>query len=402
MKKAIRIQIPEPCHEDWQKMTPTEKGKFCGVCTKEVIDFSTKADEDLVKILSKSNNLCGRFKKSQLNREVKLERKSGYKLAPYAASLLLPLSLLSTNEVSSNKSNASDKPLTSLGIGRFSTPIRAIIHTVGKVMDASGNPLADVLIMSNESKKQVKSDHDGKFTITTMDHEILSFQKDGFQSQEIELGKSSSEKNISMVSEIYETSIMGGLSEVIIIEEQLTSEVVEIENVCEKISDDEVSEIEDMGDIIQVEEISEAIIIKGTVTDEFKLPLPGVNVIIKGTSIGTQSDFDGNYSIETKANQTLQFSYVGFDSKDIQISNISNNINVQLEEGDFLGGIVVVGIMDWDGDPIEPVDTKLLDEENRREWKAAIKKASENERAFKRIKLARKKAARKLKRSQRK
>jgi TonB-dependent starch-binding outer membrane protein SusC len=52
--------------------------------------------------------------------------------------------------------------------------------------------------------------------------------------------------------------------------------------------------------------------ISGTVTDDINLPLPGVNIIIKGTTSGTQSDFDGNYSITAEVGQTLVFSYVGF------------------------------------------------------------------------------------------
>ena len=45
--------------------------------------------------------------------------------------------------------------------------------------------------------------------------------------------------------------------------------------------------------------------ISGTVTDDSALPLPGVNIIVKGTTNGTQSDFDGNYSIATEVGQTL-------------------------------------------------------------------------------------------------
>ena len=40
MKKPIAITIPKPCHEDWTSMTPTEQGKHCAVCSKEVIDFT--------------------------------------------------------------------------------------------------------------------------------------------------------------------------------------------------------------------------------------------------------------------------------------------------------------------------------------------------------------------------
>ena len=49
--------------------------------------------------------------------------------------------------------------------------------------------------------------------------------------------------------------------------------------------------------------------VSGTVTDANGLPLPGVSIVIKGTSTGTQSDFDGKYSIKALTNQVLVFSF---------------------------------------------------------------------------------------------
>ncbi|WP_285654358.1 DUF4139 domain-containing protein [Allomuricauda sp. NBRC 101325] len=68
----------------------------------------------------------------------------------------------------------------------------------------------------------------------------------------------------------------------------------------------------------------------GTITDKSGNPLPGVNVIIKGTSTGTQSDFDGNYSLDVPMGQELSFSYVGMHSQDMPI--YSSIINVSMEE----------------------------------------------------------------------
>lgn len=82
--------------------------------------------------------------------------------------------------------------------------------------------------------------------------------------------------------------------------------------------------------------------ITGTVTDDTGLPLPGANVIIKGTSTGTQSDFDGNYTISANVGQTLTFSYVGFDTKEVKVGT-QNKIDITLEPGESLSEVVVTG-----------------------------------------------------------
>ncbi|MCW8981832.1 MULTISPECIES: SusC/RagA family TonB-linked outer membrane protein [Altibacter] len=82
--------------------------------------------------------------------------------------------------------------------------------------------------------------------------------------------------------------------------------------------------------------------ITGTVTDDVGLPLPGANIIIKGTSTGTQSDFDGNYSINANVGQTLTFSYIGFETKEVVVGT-SNTINVEMQAGSVLETVVVTG-----------------------------------------------------------
>ncbi len=68
------IRIPEPCHEDWNKMQPDDKGKFCGSCSKSVFDFSNKTDNEIKDILiaHKGQHVCGHFKKSQVNRPLNI------------------------------------------------------------------------------------------------------------------------------------------------------------------------------------------------------------------------------------------------------------------------------------------------------------------------------------------
>ena len=71
--------------------------------------------------------------------------------------------------------------------------------------------------------------------------------------------------------------------------------------------------------------------ISGTVTDQDNIPLPGVNILVEGTTNGTQTDFDGNYTIKGSEGQTLLFSFIGQKSIS-QLIGAGNTINVQMEE----------------------------------------------------------------------
>ncbi len=83
--------------------------------------------------------------------------------------------------------------------------------------------------------------------------------------------------------------------------------------------------------------------ISGTVSDESGLPLPGVNILVKGTTSGTQTDFDGKYSINAKAGDILSFTYVGLKAQEATVG-ASNTINVTMaEDAAVLDEVIVVG-----------------------------------------------------------
>src|SRR5690606_39416244 len=83
--------------------------------------------------------------------------------------------------------------------------------------------------------------------------------------------------------------------------------------------------------------------VSGTITDGTGQPLPGANVLVKGTTTGTQSDFDGNYSIQAKAIDVLIFSYIGFTAQSVPVGD-NNTIDVTLNEDTaLLDEVVVIG-----------------------------------------------------------
>lgn len=83
--------------------------------------------------------------------------------------------------------------------------------------------------------------------------------------------------------------------------------------------------------------------ITGNVQDENGMPLPGVNVMVNGTNIGTTTDFDGNYTITVQEpGQTLIFSFIGFATQEIEVDN-QTLINITLaEDQQALDEVVVV------------------------------------------------------------
>lgn len=73
--KKHKINIPKPCHEDWNKMTQEEKGRFCGVCNKTVIDFTQMSEQEVEAFFKKpAVSLCGRFRKEQLKNTKVLQK----------------------------------------------------------------------------------------------------------------------------------------------------------------------------------------------------------------------------------------------------------------------------------------------------------------------------------------
>ncbi len=83
--------------------------------------------------------------------------------------------------------------------------------------------------------------------------------------------------------------------------------------------------------------------VSGTVTDGSGIPLPGVNILVQGTASGTQSDFDGNYTIEAAQGSNLVFTYVGFSDQIVNVGT-ENTYDMQMEAGESLDAVVVTAL----------------------------------------------------------
>jgi len=87
---------------------------------------------------------------------------------------------------------------------------------------------------------------------------------------------------------------------------------------------------------------AQSITIKGTITDTEGMPLPGANILQKGTQNGSVSDFDGLYTISAPKGSTLVYSFIGFTPKEVVVEN-QTTINISLAGANTLDEVVIVG-----------------------------------------------------------
>ena len=197
----IIVKIPDPCHEDWNKMSPTEKGKFCNVCTKEVVDFSAKSDEEIIKYLTNNGNLCGRFHQSQLDRKLIADRKKRNHWLSYAASLLLPMALFSNekikkdfNIVKTTQVDASTyKSLNISSLQRKAIATHKIqqeqFTITGTITDDTGMPLPGATVLIKGTNVGKTTDFDGNYKIDVKAEDILVISYVGFANKEIHINE---------------------------------------------------------------------------------------------------------------------------------------------------------------------------------------------------------------------
>jgi len=84
-------------------------------------------------------------------------------------------------------------------------------------------------------------------------------------------------------------------------------------------------------------------LVSGIVTDVANQPLPGVNVLVKGTNVGTQTDFEGKFSIKASSTETLVFNFIGMKSQEIVASSTTISITMK-DDAVELEGLVVTAL----------------------------------------------------------
>ncbi|MEI7734291.1 MAG: carboxypeptidase-like regulatory domain-containing protein [Ferruginibacter sp.] len=176
--QQFQLTIPEPCHESWQQMTPTQQGRFCNACAKEVIDFSTMSDHEVLNYFNnlKHDNVCGRALPSQLERTIALPNEPAKKRFWYWNYITLFFLLFSKNStahkphggIAFTKFNLNTLKdftfdLTTRKSSKQKIWVSKIIH--GKITDENGRGIAAATIAVKGTDRNVQSDSKGVYTI---------------------------------------------------------------------------------------------------------------------------------------------------------------------------------------------------------------------------------------------
>ena len=220
MKSSFKITIPEPCHENWEQMTPTQKGRHCASCKKEVIDFTTKTDIELAQLVQSNSNICGRMRIDQVDREITLAR-NNKSLPSYAAALLIPLAIGITQEVNAQTTenpieqtiNTQTKPVVRPHILGRIQPQRGLLIK-GVIADQQENILPGATVQVKGTSRRTQTDFDGNYEIIVSPGEVLVFSYAGYKPLEIKI---TSQKSIRVHLEHDEImgevviEVMGGL-----------------------------------------------------------------------------------------------------------------------------------------------------------------------------------------------
>lgn len=226
--KKIQISIPKPCSEDWSKMTPTERGRFCAMCTKEVVDFTKISDAQLVKYLSQSkNSICGHIRQNQLNRTIEAlnEPKSQIQYRPWFERVLAATVFLFTLGSVKGQSQPSVNEVSQNQVARLETqfeqtiskPDESTSHEIilrGIVLDSLNNePLPFAQLVCRSSQVSGATDVNGQFELKfefdeVPDSRVLEIFHTRFGKTEVTVTKEDFEKPILICLASTEKEIM--------------------------------------------------------------------------------------------------------------------------------------------------------------------------------------------------
>lgn len=221
--QQIKLSIPEPCHEGWDNMAPSEKGRFCSSCQKEVIDFTGMTDDEVFAFFAQKTqgSVCGRTHISQLDTPIAkpaVLKKKRFWYLQYAASLLLLFAKPSgaKAQVKPPVTVTPPQPIR-MGTVAYVQPVENPSYLIkGRVIDEAGEPIASASVTVKGHSHGVVTDKEGNYQFRVKQKDIMMFSAVGYESQQIVVKEKDSFLTTVLKSKpqmlLGEVVVVGGLS----------------------------------------------------------------------------------------------------------------------------------------------------------------------------------------------
>lgn len=189
------IDIPKPCDEGWQNMTPTQKGRFCASCQKEVIDFTQLSSSDIARKIKSRKNLCGRFTKDQLQQNYTTSSQNNLSRLGIALGLGSIIAVAQPSFAQEKNIKVQiEQDIVDKGLKKKITTKNDSILFSGTVLDDQNLTLPGANIIQLNKTHRTQADFDGNFSIFIHKEDLkndvfLEITYTGFKNKKIKLIK---------------------------------------------------------------------------------------------------------------------------------------------------------------------------------------------------------------------
>lgn len=183
------INIPKPCHEQWQQMEAVNSGRYCNNCSKAVVDFTAMNNGEVIAYLSTTNKVCGNFSQHQLvqiNNALNVEsaKSFSWKRLVAAASVaglfnLPPVIAKTVHKV--EQTQPTDRQYISKNMPADTT---SMLTVKGRVVDDK-DPIPGVIIKVKGTTIKTETNMEGYFTVNVpVASRVVEFSFIGYQTTE--------------------------------------------------------------------------------------------------------------------------------------------------------------------------------------------------------------------------
>ena len=224
MSQKLKLSISQPCHENWQQMNPAQQGKFCNACVKEVVDFTSMSDTEVLHyfLKEKKENVCGRLYDDQMNRDIIKPVYTAKKISWYWNYFVMIFLFLFKGNA--GKGQIQVKPIhlvqaiekdtmITMRLGGITAAVPVESGIDGRVIDETGMALPGATVLVKGTNNATVTDANGAYHLSDVGaNDFLKISAVGYCSKEIKASRSGNQVCMLKTVTMGEVVVVGLIS----------------------------------------------------------------------------------------------------------------------------------------------------------------------------------------------